>query len=180
MVQDEERPEVAGQEEPKAEDKEEDRPSDTGEKGEGIKEEEKKEEPPVEIMTVEEIADKLRELTFEVKDKTIDLPMGDTVAVVKAFAPLLQSYCDIVPKVASKVQEYFGKNQVPIEMIKAVDIYFYELKRAMRKYPEVEEDENLKNAIDMVVTPYEKVITTMVNVARDYAKKRGHDYDTDY
>jgi len=151
------------------------------EKGpEGEEDREEGTEPAVEIMTVDEIADKLKVLTFGIKDKTIDLPMGDKVAVVKAFAPLLQSYCDIVPKVASKVQDYFSKNQVPIEMIKAVDIYYYELKRAMRKYPEVEEDENLKQAIEMVVTPYEKVIRTMVNVARDYAKKRGHDYDTDY
>ena len=119
-------------------------------------------------------------MTFEVKDRTLDLPMGDKVAIVKAFAPLLQDYCDIVPKVASKVEAYFSKNNVPIAMIKAVDVYYYELKRVMRKNPEVLEDENMKNAIDLVVSPYEKVIQTMVDIARRYAKQRGTDYDTDF
>lgn len=161
--------------------------SEEKEKGDEPKIEEEKEEgpakkatPPVEIMMVDEIAEKLKELTFEIKDSTLDLPMGDKAAVVKAFAPLLQDYCDIVPKVAEKVQSYFSKNQVPIAMIKACDVYYYELKRAMRKYPEILEDENLKNAVDLVVTPYEKVIKTMVDVARRYAKDRGGDYDTDY
>jgi len=131
-------------------------------------------------MTPDDIAKRLRELTFEVKDRTLNLPMGDRVAVVKAFAPLLQAYCDIVPKVAAKAQDYFKKNNVPVKMIKAVDVYYYELKRAMRKYPEVQEDTNLKVAIESVITPYEKVIQAMTDIARKYSKQRGQNYDTDF
>jgi len=135
---------------------------------------------PLDGLTPDELTAKLKELTFEVKDKTLNLPMGDKVAVVKAFAPLLQSYCEIVPRVAALSQEYFKKNNVPVKMIKAVDIYYYELKRAMRKYPEVGEDPNLKAAIDTVITPYEKVIYTMADIARRYSKQRGSNYDTDF
>jgi hypothetical protein len=135
---------------------------------------------PVEGSTPDDITKRLKELTFEVKDKTINLPMGDKVAVVKAFAPLLQAYCEIVPKAAALAQDYFKKNNVPVKMIKAVDIYYYELKRAMRKYPEVAEDPNLKVAIDTVITPYEKVISTMADIARRYSKQRGSNYDTDF
>jgi hypothetical protein len=135
---------------------------------------------PLDGLTPDELTLKLKELTFEVKDKTLNLPMGDKVAVVKAFAPILQSYCEIVPKVAALSQDYFKKNNVPVKMIKAVDIYYYELKRAMRKYPEVGEDPNLKAAIDTVITPYEKVIATMADIARRYSKQRGSNYDTDF
>ena len=147
------------------------------------KKEEPKQEPkkdPLEGMTPDDIAKRLKELTFDVKDKTINLPMGDKVAIVKAFAPLLQSYCDIVPKVAALAQDYFKKNNVPVKMIKAVDIYYYELRRAMRKYPEVAEDPNLKVAIETVITPYEKVISAMADIARKYSKQRGSNYDTDF
>jgi hypothetical protein len=135
---------------------------------------------PLDGLIPDELTKRLKELTFEVKDKTINLPMGDKVAVVKAFAPLLQAYCEIVPKVAALAQDYFKKNNVPVKMIKAVDIYYYELKRAMRKYPEVGEDPNLKVAIDTVITPYEKVISTMADIARRYSKQRGSNYDTDF
>jgi len=135
---------------------------------------------PLDGLTPDELTVKLKVLTFEVKDKTLNLPMGDKVAVVKAFAPLLQAYCDIVPKVAALAQDYFKKNNVPVKMIKALDIYYYELKRAMRKYPEVGEDQNLKVAIDTVITPYEKVISTMADIARRYSKQRGSNYDTDF
>jgi hypothetical protein len=134
----------------------------------------------LDTMTPDDIAKRLKELTFEVKDKTLNLPMGDKVAVIKAFAPLLQAYCDIVPKVATKTQDYFKKSNVPVKMIKAVDVYYYELRRAMRKYPEVLEDPNLKVAIETVITPYEKVIQTMTDIARKYAKQRGQNYDTDF
>jgi len=131
-------------------------------------------------MSNDDITMRLKELTFDVKDKTVNLPMGDKVAVVKAFAPLLQSYCDIVPKVAALCQEYFKKSNVPVKMIKAVDIYYYELRRAMRKFPEVLEDPNLKVAIETVITPYEKVIQAMSDIARKYSKQRGQNYDTDF
>jgi len=134
----------------------------------------------IDSMTPDDIAKRLKEHTFDVKDKTLNLPMGDKVAVVKAFAPLLQAYCDIVPKVAAKAQDYFKKNNVPVRMIKAVDIYYYELKRAMKKYPEVLDDPNLKVAIESVITPYEKVIQTMSDIARKYCKQRGQNYDTDF
>lgn len=150
---------------------------------ESSKKEEPKQEPkkdPLEGMTPDDIAKRLKELTFDVKDKTINLPMGDKVAIVKAFAPLLQSYCEIVPKVAALAQDYFKKNNVPVKMIKAVDIYYYELRRAMRKYPEVGEDPNLKVAIETVITPYEKVIQAIADIARKYSKQRGSNYDTDF
>jgi hypothetical protein len=134
----------------------------------------------IDSMTPDDIVKTLKELTFEVKDKTINLPMGDKVAVAKAFAPLLQAYCDIVPKVAAKAQDYFKKNNVPVKMIKAMDVYYYELKRAMRKYPEVLEDPNLKVAIESVITPFEKVIQAMTDIARKYSKQRGQNYDTDF
>jgi len=135
---------------------------------------------PLEGLIPDELTVKLKELTFEVKDKTLNLPMGDKIAVVKAFAPLLQAYCEIVTKVAALAQDYFKKNNVPVKMIKALDIYYYELKRAMRKYPEVGEDQNLKVAIETVITPYEKVISTMADIARRYSKQRGSNYDTDF
>jgi hypothetical protein len=128
----------------------------------------------------QELTEMLRGEVFRIKDESGKLPEGDKNAAILFWAKTLETYTKYIMMCTYKVQEYFKENNVPIGLIKAIDIYHHDVMREMRNQPVVEEDPNLHQAVSQSIEQMSKGVDAMVEIARKAAENMGSDYDEDY